>query len=277
VRLPPSSLGALDAFAAADVAEPHVTPDPSLLNLIDGGLPLKLVTTVDREFWRVQLGDSAMTRALVELAEKLGVPAVILPWPALIIAGFDGDEFIERWTEVSAADVGLEPYVCPLLTDGGDVIESAYRCLFEAPSKARRAASAEPRPVHELPHGRRVGWWSRDVVNQGGEGWLAMPIDVSPSRCRWRLDGDDPSGLVVDVLNSEEVAEVGEVAAVRLPGWAARPLRPGSPTGLLATRIADAAARQGLPFWIPGVDEEALRFVLGLPGTVWVDGPAVPR
>lgn len=115
------------------------------------------------------------------------------------------------------------------------------------------------------------------MVEQGGDGWLATPIDVTPSKCRWRLEGDDRGGIVIDVLTSEELAGVGEALAVRLPGWAARPLRPGSPTGLLAARIADAAARRGVPFWIPGVDEEALRFVLGLPGSLWVDGPAVPR
>ena len=41
----------------------------------------------------------------------------------------------------------------------------------------------------------------------------------------------------------------------------------GSPSGLLVTRIADAAARRGLPLWIPGVDHDSLRFVLALPGT----------
>jgi hypothetical protein len=277
MRLPPSSLAALDAFAAAAVAEPLLVPDSSLLNLIDSDLPLCLVTVNDREFWRAQLGDPAMTRALVELAAALDVPATILPWPALILAEIHEDEIIEGWTEVSAADVGLEPAVRRFSADGGKVIESASRRLLEAPSTARPVGSGEPRPVHELPHGRRVGWWSRDVVELDGDWWLATPIDVTPSKCRWRLAGDGRGGIVVDVLTSEEFAELGEVVAARLPGWAACPLRPGSPTGLLAARIADAAARRGLPFWIPNVDEEALRFVLGLPGTVWVDGPAVPR
>jgi hypothetical protein len=80
----------------------------------------------------------------------------------------------------------------------------------------------------------------------------------------------------VEVLGSEEVAGVEEAVAVRVPGWASRDVRSGSPAGLLVTRIAEAAAGQNLPLWIPGVDEEALRLVLGLPGVIWVDGPAVP-
>ena len=63
----------------------------------------------------------------------------------------------------------------------------------------------------------------------------------------------------------------------RMPGWAADFLRPGSPAGLLARRLAEAAARRGLPLWIPNVDREALPEVLRLPGTIWVDGPSVPR
>jgi hypothetical protein len=82
---------------------------------------------------------------------------------------------------------------------------------------------------------------------------------------------------VTDVVTADEVSGVQDVMAVRLPGWLAHPLRPGSPAGLLAERIAEVAARRDLPLWIPGVDVDALRFVLGLPGTIWVDGPAVPR
>ena len=81
---------------------------------------------------------------------------------------------------------------------------------------------------------------------------------------------------MADVVTAEEVLRLQDVAAVRLPGWLARPLRPGNPAGLLAARIAEVAARRDLPLWIPGVDDAALRFVLGLPGTIWVDGPAVP-
>ena len=54
-------------------------------------------------------------------------------------------------------------------------------------------------------------------------------------------------------------------------------MRAGTPAALLVARLADAADRRGLPLWIPNVDGEGLRFALGLPGTLWVDGPAVPR
>jgi len=43
------------------------------------------------------------------------------------------------------------------------------------------------------------------------------------------------------------------------------------------TRLAEVAARHGLPLWIPNLDGDALRLALTLPGVLWVDGPAVPR
>jgi hypothetical protein len=108
------------------------------------------------------------------------------------------------------------------------------------------------------------------------EGWVATPVEAGAARCSWQLEGSEISGTVEEVLGSEEVEGVDEAVAVRVPGWATRDLRPGSPAGLLVTRISDAASRRELPVWIPGVDQEGLRLVLGLPGTIWVDGPAVP-
>ena len=78
------------------------------------------------------------------------------------------------------------------------------------------------------------------------------------------------------LLHAAEVADSEGVAAVRVPGWASVGLRSGSPAGLMVTCLAEEAKRRGLPLWIPNLGEESLRFVLGLPGTLWVDGAAVP-
>ncbi len=101
-------------------------------------------------------------------------------------------------------------------------------------------------------------------------------MEVTSTRCRWRLESTETSGIVGEVLDQRRGGGLEDVQAVRVPGWASRGMRPGSPAGLLVTRIAEAASRRGLPLWIPNVDQEGLRLVLGLPGTVWVDGPAVP-
>ncbi len=103
-------------------------------------------------------------------------------------------------------------------------------------------------PVHELPHGRRVGWWGLDVNEKPqDEGWIATPVEISSTRCRWRMESGETSGSVVEVLASEEIVGLEDVLAVRVPGWASRGLRPGSPAGLLVTRIAEAASWRGRP------------------------------
>jgi hypothetical protein len=276
MRLPPSSLAALEAFTAADTAKPRAAPDCAMLSLIENGQYLILVTVADRPFWRAQLGDPTLVGSLVELAAALGVPASILPWPALIVAEPEEHDIVEKWGEVVRSDRGLEVQIVPFSADGGDVIAAAYDALLKAAPLRPSTRNVELHPVHELPHGRRVGWWSRDTGAPEAEGWRATPCDITPSRCRWHMEAADRGGIVVDVVTAEEVSIVQDVAAVRLPGWLARPLVPGSPAGLLAERIAEIAARRDLPLWIPRVDDEALRFVLGLPGTIWVDGPAVP-
>ena len=107
--------------------------------------------------------------------------------------------------------------------------------------------------------------------------WLAVPAEVAAQRCRWKLEGEGGPRVVEEVLSATEAAEAESAAAVRIPGWACSGLRPGAPAGLLVARLADEATRRGLPLWIPNVDGDGLRFVLGLPGTLWVDGAAVPR
>ena len=284
MRLPPSSLGALEAFAAADSSvAPAVGHDADLLELLDDGAAAVILSFVDRHFWRAQLGEKRLIAILAELAAALDTPASILPWPALVVAGMEADDVVGAWhalqTDVDRVlpDVAVAPLVRS--ASGESALTSAYKELLEdRPMTSVADADCRSLPVHELPRGRRVGWWSRrrSVVSPE-EGWSASPENLFQTRCRWRLEGDDGSRFIEEVLTSAEVERTEDAVAVRFPGWASRDIRPGSPAGLLVTRLAEAAARRGLPLWIPNLDGDALRLVLGLPGVLWVDGPAVPR
>ena len=281
--LPPSSIGALDAFTAADctAASPEGC-DAAVLELSGVDAERVLVTFVDRGFWRAQLGERQLTAILVELAVALDVPAAILPWPALVVSAREIDDVVEAARLlISDADRLLpDMAVAPLgeIPIGEGILEAAYRELLQD-RLPYSVIEGEHRwlPVHELPRGRRVGWWSRQEFQaKPDEGWLLFPEPGSPNRRTWRLEGMGASGVVDEVLTSEELEGVAGPLAVRLPGWASRDIRPGTPAGLLVTRLAEAAVRRGLPLWIPHVDGDALRLVLGLPGVLWVDGPAVP-
>lgn len=278
--LPPASLGALEAFTAADTASLPATPDAAVLELLEVGAPIHVVTFADRAFWRAQYGDRALAAFLTDLAFALGVPAAIVPWPALVMASKEEPGSAAAWDDIAtkAGIHGLQitSHSLPEPSSTDAVLDGAYGALWSALADDERSGSLELQPVHELPHGRRVGWWNLQELQLEEEGWLATPTEVTPTKCRWRLQGTDLNGEIEDVLTSDEVSDLEGVIAARIPGWAARELRPGSPGGLLAARIAEAANRRGLPLWIPGVDEEGLRCVLGLPGTIWVDGPAVP-
>ncbi len=277
--LPPASLGALEAFTSASSARAPIAHDAAALELLDGKESVHIVTIFDRPFWRAQLGDRELCDLLAELAVSLEVPVVILQWPALAVAGQDQAAIVKAWEEMIAKSgkPAPTPSVLRPIDIGDEVLVDSYSALTAGSASSGSSDSMSAQPVHELPHGRRVGRWGLDVSKEPEEeGWLASPEKMTSTRCRWRLESTETSGIVAEVLTSDEVAGLEDVLAVRVPGWAARGLRPGSPAGLLVTRIAEAASRRGLPLWIPNVDQEGLRLVLGLPGTIWVDGPAVP-
>lgn len=277
--LPPASLGALEAFTSASSSKTPRAHDASPLDLFDVGKPVHVVTFLNRSFWRAQLGDRELRDLLAGLAVALEVPAAILHWPALVVADRDRGAILKAWDVLVAESGGPGPTLAifPSMAIEKEALVDAYLALTAGSTTDGSSDSMSARPVHELPHGRRVGWWGVDVREKPEEdGWLARPMEVSSTCCRWRIESSETSGIVADVLTSDEVTGLADVLAIRLPGWASRGLRPGSPAGLLVTRIAEAASRQGLPLWIPNVDQEGLRLVLGLPGTIWVDGPAVP-
>lgn len=281
--LPPSTLAAMEAFeAAAQASLPVLDFDPAVVEALGADAAIRIVTFGDRRFWRVQLGDRALSVLLAELAAAVGSPAAIVPWPALLLSDRLAVGVSETWRELTSSSGGAVPsLIATDLTVGamgeGGVLHAAYSALVDGALEVEAAGSIESQPVYELPQGHRVGWWTREEDQAPSEGWLAAPTEVGEDRCRWELEGEGGLGIVEEVLSTTEVAEAEGAAAVRVPGWACGGLRPGAPAGLLVARLAEEAARRGLQLWIPNVDDEGLRFVLGLPGRLWVDGAAVPR
>jgi len=280
--LPPSSLAAIEAFEAAGAAAtPESEYDPAIVETLGTNVPIRIVSFDAREFWRVQLGDRALVVLLAELAAALGAPAAILPWPALLLSDRLRAKSCEAWRELATKMGGAVPdlIVTPLTVSAmgkGMVLDAAYTALLDEVSQVEAADSIRLNTVYELPQGRRVGWWTRAETQVPAGGWLATPSEVGTQRCRWEVEGEGGPGVVEEVLSETEVAEAEGVAAVRVPGWACAGLRSGAPAGLLVARLAEEAQRQGVPLWIPNLDDEGLRFALGLPGRLWVDGPAVP-
>lgn len=280
--LPPSFLAVMGAFETA--AETEVTVlefDPAVVEVLGSDGAICILSFADREFWRVQLGDRALAVLLTDLATAVGAPAAVLPWPALVLGDRAAAGASKSWRELASECGGAIPTLAatsltvrPMGKVG--MPDAAFRALLEGATEAGSTGSTGPHPVHELPQGRRVGWWARECGEKPAGGWLARPSEVGTQKCRWALDGEGGAGTVEEVLSETEVAEAEGVAAVRVPGWACAGLRSGAPAGLLVARLAEEAARRGLPLWIPNLDDEGLRFVLGLPGRLWVDGAAVP-
>jgi hypothetical protein len=277
VLLPPSSAGVADALHAASSAPEPPVINPCTLQLLDRSEDLKIVTVADRLFWQAQLGIGILSRLLAELAEALGSPQVLVPWPALVIARAEEAEIRDAW-EPLASGPGRPTHdlvVVEAEAGGGDALAAVYRALVELDA-GDRAAQPPLNPVHELPGGDRVGTWAPRYDGAVAADWVASPVETS-GLCRWRLQGPDGDLFAQDVLDVEALTGLDGVAAARVPGSVGGAMRRGSPAGLLVHRLADAADRRHLPLWIPNVDHEGLKLALRLPGTLWIDGPAVPR
>jgi len=283
--LPPSLAGAVNALeAAAAVEAGRAPPDVSLAALVaPAGGELIAVGWANRRFWRHQVGEQEMALLLAGLAEALEVVPAVLPWPALILeaGGPSGAEVDAAWrrltSERQVLSEGVERIACGRPRDPGDVVAAAMLALVEDRTGCRPDPSAWgfPRPVHELPSGRRVGWWSPAACAAvaGGEEWTAVPGEATAVGFHWQLHV--PGGSQIAVVDALESA-MGPAAAVRVPGWITGGLEAGRPAGLLVERLASAAHRLGVPLWFANVGAGALRFLLRLPGTLWVDGAAVP-
>jgi hypothetical protein len=281
--LPPSTGGARDALAAAArEGRSGWQWDPSLVDLVpavDG--ELAMVCWADRGFWLCQLGEQAMARELARLAEELGALPAVLPGPVLVLPASAASELDQAWQRILAADeVSTEGLaVIRFSAEPGHcgVAAAAMKALADPDAAVEFSPSpGAPFPVHELPSGSLLGAWMPPGSEAGfDKGWCARPAESTEVGFSWRLEGFEAEEhrMVEDVTASRQLA----APASRLPGWLAASVGAGRPAGLLAERLATAAARLQLPLWIPNVDQTALHLLLRLEGRFWVDGPAVPR
>ncbi|MDX2438389.1 MAG: hypothetical protein QNL88_15260 [Acidobacteriota bacterium] len=278
--MPASTPGVADALRAASRgSRPPLAIDPGVTELFDGVPELKVASFSNRAFWRAQLGDRVLSRLLAELAIGLRTPPAVVPWPALILADRSERQILDAWQPLAAgAGRPADDLVVSEVAPGGrGVAASVYSALLEQVEHIRAVKTVSVEPVYELPSGKLIGWWASEPGPKRPGEWVAAPVEISGPTCRWGLVGGGEKSEVEDVLEVDSLNRLEGVTAVRVPGSLTGGLRSGTPAGLLVQRLAEVAARRGLPLWLPNVDTEALRFALRLPGSVWVDGPAVPR
>jgi len=282
VCLPPSTAAVIEALAAAAAAPPAIPlADAVVVETVVGSAGEVIAVSVkDRWLWRTQLGDRRIEILLQSLASSIDVPPLLLPGPMMIAPGTDDVALRKAWSDTRekipvARDIELIATKLPITEETTDTVAGAWQAICRL-QEGDAPRSADSRPVYELPSGRRVGWWSAAPRNAKVAGeWAAHPVGVGGRGCRWVLRRDGESGFEVDDVIVPEDVTAGPV--VRVAGWIADRPTVGSPSGLLLTHLASAAARVGAPLWVPNVDGPDLRFLQRLRTTVWVDGPAVPE
>ncbi len=274
IRLPVSSLAMETACLAAAGAPAPETPMATrgVLNSVIAGAELVEGIGWSRSrFWRNHIGVRRLKKCLTELATRLGCTPVIIPGPILVVRDCEQEEIHRQLKSATAAGAhGLPspPAIVPIARlldvmdfeiDGGNGDEEPV-------------TMPDPQGVLELPSGRRVGSWSfsRDLPNEG-EVWNAVAEESSSSGSSWTIFLAD--GRVDTIIDSPVVAEQW---VVKIPGWMGDHLCPGSPSGLLVERLAMDPDRTGRPLWVSNADAAAVRYLLRMPGPIWVDGPGVP-
>ena len=281
----PASTPAMEAACEAAAAARHRPSVPwageDLLELAaSSAAELRLVGWVPRQLWRRQLGRRLVDRLSV-LAERLRCVPVVLPAPALLVADRSPAEIESAWRE-STDNGGVGAPGPPVVQDVAGAVGSTEPAAAVARALAAMAeASARrlrPQPVHELPGGRRVGWWAPELDPEGspGDGWSAVPREPTPVGHVWQLGtGYGDWETVVDALDLDD-DRTASAPLLRVPGWFAADLGRGTPAGLLVERLARDPRRAARPLWVPNVDFEGVQFLLSLPAPIWVDGPGVP-
>jgi hypothetical protein len=202
---------------------------------------------------------------LTEVARALGRAPVIVPGPVLLLGGHETGELraavAERWPQLAVVSVTPDD----LRRGPVDSIDDASAPGF--PGVAH--------PVLELPSGVRVGAWSEcDTPSGAFPGFLAVPgLDAGEDES-WLLRYSDAS--TESVVEYPGQAPI-EQSLVKVPGWIGGEIRKGGPAGLLVEGAAHDGERKGRPLWVSNVGPSAVRFLLSLPGPIWVDGPGVPE
>lgn len=238
-----------------------------------------LVTVEDREFWLEQMGEGQLRLLLGMLAGRLGLPTVVLPWPALLIAELDQPALDREWSVLTSE--GCLPGA-PIVVDPDsssarwrDPIHAAFRALAQRDGIESQRALL--RPVHRLPSGERLGSWASAPPSDLPEnGWAASPEGQTDAGFSWKLEVQDGEAAVVpDIVDPDEVSRAPG-PAVRIPPWATARLVPGSVAQQLVDAVAREAEREGKAVWLSRVCNRTLSQVLRKSGEWWVDGRAVP-
>lgn len=284
-RLPVSThamMMACDAAADSSTEGAACIATRAVLEMVlERGPELWLVGWRPAALWYHQVGAPRLIGVLQEIARRLACIPAIIPGPFLVVGG-------RRRVEVEAAcrvdDVpcgALIPVLpnCvelapPSGLDEGDRVEA----LMEAAGRDDGPATpgeSKGIPVLELPSGRPVGRWSPTAAGGRGEGWTAVPELRGGDPDVWRLEDSEGSRLIRESAGSDELVR-SDQPVLRVPGWVGAALQPGRPAALLVECLARNTARLGRPLWVPSVDAEGVRFLLGLSGPIWVDGPGVP-
>ena len=255
-----------------------------LQSLVAEAVDLWAVGWWPRSVWHRQEGSQRLFECLTDIAMRLGCVPAILPEAVLVVAG-RGREAVEEACREAA--VGSWGFVCPpdAVNLAGslrpDTIAGRVEDLLvtvEERDRVEREGPPAALPVLEISTGEKIGRWSprRDGL-PGGRGWMASPSEAHPDGRYWDLVAEDGTRTEVAEIDSAFDQRPEDRTAVRVPGFIGAQLRRGSPAGLLVERWATQQARAGRPLWVPSADSEAVRFLLGLPGPIWVDGSGVPR
>jgi hypothetical protein len=214
----------------------------------------------------------------------LNAAPAILPWPALVLNGPEEVTIRAAAAELSAQDaMGPMPEIevvhlgePQIAVDG--VVAATARAVVSAEQATPPLPELEPFPVCELPSGNLVGWWATRARSlPSGKDWLAEPVEPTENGFRWCLRFADGRMQWVEDLASVEQLSRRDAPAIRIPGWLALAISPGSPAGLLAGLLAERARNAGVTLWVTNVNQALLRFLIRLQTPLWVDGPAVPE
>jgi len=279
----PVSLHALEvgceAAARTSAEEAACIATRAVLEIVLGRGPRAwLVGWRPAAFWYRQIGSPRLIGVLQQIADRLRCIPAIVPGPFLVVTGCSGAE-----VDAVCGDVDHLVSVRPAAVEVPSLPATSGRCrveaLMEAVGRADEegpAAEMSPVPVLELPSGRRVGRWKRvEGEPSCRDGWAAGPDPEVEGGSAWRLDvGGEPRRIVESTIMDDLDRSREEI--LRVPGWFGAALQPGRPAALLVEKLACCDARRGRPLWVPSVDADGVRFLLGLPGPIWVDGPGVP-
>lgn len=235
-------------------------------------------------FWHRQVGPTRLSGFLTDIASRLRCAPVLLPGPVLLIADRERAEIVAGCRDQHDAGASGCP-VAPTVWDATEVLQesdSGARVEGVLSGKIEDGRGEDERtvsafPVLDLSTGRPVGCWSPSAgIAETSSGFTAFPPDGRTQIGIWDFMDENGSRHVLVETTSLLDQERSSQTVIRVPGFIGAELRPGSPAGLLVERLAHDERRVGRPLWVPSVDNLAVRFLLRLPGPIWVDGPGVP-